>query len=235
MDVILVPGFWLDGSSWEGVVPVLEQAGHHAHPLTLPGMESKDADRAKITLADHVGAVVKAIDSLDAASGKVGLVGHSGGGAIVHAALDARPERLARVVYVDSWPAGEGDVINAALPAENGEVPLPDWSMFDDEDLVDLNDDLRAAFRARAIPTPERVTRDAVHLSDERRYDVPATVIACEYPSAKLEELTAQGVPGFQELGKLRHVEYVDLPTGHWPQFTKPAELAALIAEALAR
>jgi hypothetical protein len=38
MDVILVPGLWLDGSSWEAVVAVLEQAGHRTRALTLPGM-----------------------------------------------------------------------------------------------------------------------------------------------------------------------------------------------------
>ena len=67
------------------------------------------------------------------------LVGHSGGGAIAHAAADARPDRVARVVYVDSWPLGAGGVINDELPAENGEVPLPDWSLFEEEDLVDLD------------------------------------------------------------------------------------------------
>ena len=34
MDVILVPGLWLDGASWERVVPPLEQAGHRVRPLT---------------------------------------------------------------------------------------------------------------------------------------------------------------------------------------------------------
>jgi hypothetical protein len=61
MDIIMIPGMWLDASSWDAVVPVLERAGHRARPLTLPGMESKDADRAAITLGDHVGAVVAAI------------------------------------------------------------------------------------------------------------------------------------------------------------------------------
>jgi hypothetical protein len=56
--------------------------------------------------------------------------------------------------YHDSLPMGEGGLINDELPVENGEVPLPDWSLFDKEDLVDLDDDLRAAFRERAIPTP---------------------------------------------------------------------------------
>lgn len=235
MHVILIPGFWLDASSWDQVVPSLQQAGHRTHPLTLPGMDAKTTDRAKITLSDHVDAVVNVIDSLDPADGKVAIVGHSGGGAIAHAAVDARPDRVARVVYVDSWPAGQGDAINAGLPAENGEVPLPDWSLFDDEDLVDLDDGLRAAFRERAIPTPEHVARDGQQLFDERRYGVPATVVACEFPSAKLREWMAQGEPNLQELAKLRDTTYVDLPTGHWPQLTKPAELAAAITHALAR
>jgi pimeloyl-ACP methyl ester carboxylesterase len=158
MDIILIPGFWLDGSSWDEVVPALANAGHRTHALTLPGMESRNADRSGITLRDHVDAVAGVIDSLDPAAGQVVLVGHSGGGAVAHAVADARPGRVARVVYVDSGPLGDGGVINDDLPAENGEVPLPDWSLFEDEDLVDLGDELRAAFRARAIPTPVHVS-----------------------------------------------------------------------------
>jgi pimeloyl-ACP methyl ester carboxylesterase len=234
MDIILIPGFWLDGSSWDDVVPALEQAGHRTHPLTLPGMEAKDADRSGITLRDHVAAVVDVIDSVDPADGKVVLVGHSGGGAIAHAAVDARPARVARVVYVDSGPLSAGGVINDELPAENGEVPLPDWQLFDAEDLVDLDDELRAAFRERAIPTPAHVTSDPQQLSDERRYDVPVTVIACEFPSAKLREWMEQGHPYVRELAKIRDVDYIDLPTGHWPQFTRPQELGrAILASVL--
>jgi pimeloyl-ACP methyl ester carboxylesterase len=234
MDIILIPGFWLDASSWDEVIPALQQAGHRVQALTLPGMESKDADRSQITLRDHIDAVVEVIDSADPASGKVVLVGHSGGGAIAHAAADARPGRVARVVYVDSFPMGEGGLINDELPVENGEVPLPDWSLFDKEDLVDLDDDLRAAFRERAIPTPVHVTCDRQRLSDERRYDVPATVIACEFSSAQLRDWMAQDHPAMRELAKIRDVGYIDLPTGHWPQFTKPAELGQAILASVA-
>ncbi len=229
MEIVLIPGFWLDGSSWEQVVPTLEQAGHRTHPLTLPGMESKHADRSGITLRDHVDAVVEVIDLVDPADGKVVLVGHSGGGAIAHAAVDARPDRVARVVYVYSGPLGEGGVINDEFPAENGEVPMPDWSLFGEEDLVDLDDGLRAAFRERAIPTPVRVTSDRQQLSDQRRYDVPVTVIACEFPSATLREWMEQGHPYVRELARIRDVDYIDLPTGHWPQFTRPKELGQSI------
>jgi pimeloyl-ACP methyl ester carboxylesterase len=233
MDVILIPGLWLDGSSWDEVVPVVEQAGHRTHALTLPGMESKTADRSGITLRDHVDAVVAVVDSLSTADGGIVLVGHSGGGAIAHAAVDARPDRVARVVYVDAWPVGEGGVINDELPAENGEVPLPDWSLFDKEDLTDLDDKLRAMFRERAIPSPVHVTSDPQRLSDERRYDVPVTVIACEFSAAAAREWIAAGEPVVRELAKIRDVGYIDLPTGHWPQFTRPAELGQAIVTSI--
>jgi len=231
MDIILIPGLWLDGSSWDQVVPVLEQAGHRTHALTLPGMEAKDADRSDITLRDHVDAVVDVVDSV--VGGKVVLVGHSGGGAIAHATADARPDGVVRVVHVDSFPTGEGEVINDEYPTSNGEVPLPDWSLFEKEDLVDLDDGLRAAFRDRAIPSPAQVARDPQRLSDERRYDVPVTIIACEFPSAKLREWMAQGEPNLVELAQLQDVTYVDLPTGHWPQFTRPKDLARTILSSL--
>ncbi|MGO4235428.1 alpha/beta fold hydrolase [Pseudarthrobacter sp. YAF2] len=232
MDIILVPGFWLNASSWAEVTPALEAAGHRPHPLTLPGLESVDSSRTGIGLQDHIDAVVEAVDAV---GGNVVLVGHSGGGAIIHGAVDARPDEVERAIYVDSGPLGEGGVINDELPAVGDDVPLPPWDSFDDADLVDLDDTLRRAFRARAIPEPKGVAYGRQHLHDERRYTVPATVIACEFPSAVLREWIAAGSPFVAELARIRDVEYVDLPTGHWPQFTKPAELARAILAAVDR
>jgi pimeloyl-ACP methyl ester carboxylesterase len=229
MDIILVPGLWLDGSSWERVVPTLEQAGHRTHPLTLPGMESKDADRSQITLRDHVDAVVQAIDSVDPADGQVVLVGHSAGCGIAHAAVDARPDRVSQAVYVGGFPTGEGGAAADGFPVEHGEVPLPDWSAFEEEDLADLDDEGRRAFRERAVPSPAHVVSDPQQLSDERRYDVPVTVIATEFTSAMLQGWIEQGLAPVRELTRIRDVEYVDLPTGHWPQLTRPEELAQAI------
>ncbi len=234
MDIILVPGLWLDGSSWDAVVPVLERAGHRAHALTLPGMESRDADRSKISLRDHVDAVVDVIDSIDPASGIV-LVGHSVGGAIAHAAVDARPDRITRVVYVGGEPLGDGNAPAEGYPVENGEVPLPDWSDFDEDEVRDLDDERRAAFRARAIPSPGQVTRGRQQLSDERRYEVPVTVIACEYSSDALRKWIADGHPGVAELAKIHDVDYIDLGTGHWPQLTEPGRLAEAILASIGR
>jgi pimeloyl-ACP methyl ester carboxylesterase len=229
MDIILIPGLWLDASSWDQVVPILEQAGHRTQTLTLPGMESLGADRSAITRRDHIAAVVEAIDAVDPADSKVVLVGHSAGGAIAHAAVDARPERVARVVYVAGFPLADGVADPGGYPAENGEIPLPDWSAFEAEDLADLDEETRAEFGKRAIPSPERVARDPQQLTDERRYDVPITVICTEFTSETLRQWIAQGLEPVRELTKIRDVGYVDLTTGHWPQFTRPAELARSI------
>src|SRR5215212_9888405 len=43
-----------------------------------------------------------------------------------------------------------------------------------------------------------------------------------------------QGLAPVRELAGLRQVEYVDLPTGHWPQFTRPEELARAILRSVA-
>ncbi len=230
MDIILIPGLWLDGSSWEEVTPILEEAGHRAHPLTLPGMESKDADRSNVTRSDHVDAVVSAIDSVD---GPVALVGHSMGAGIAHAAVDARPERVTRAIYIGGFPSGDGSS-SADFPAGNGEIPLLDWSEFDDADLADLDDAARADFRRRAVPSPERVATDPQRLSDERRYQVPVTVVCTEFTSDMLKQWIDMGAEPVQEFTRIKDVTYVDLATGHWPQFTKPAELATIIVQSVA-
>ncbi|HEY0583431.1 MAG TPA: hypothetical protein VGE94_14700 [Chloroflexota bacterium] len=123
-------------------------------------------------------------------------------------------------------------MINDELPVVNGEVPLPDWSAFGEEDLVDLDDALRQRFRGMAIPEPVRVTRDRQVLHDPRRYDVPVTVVACEFSSGRLSKWMADGNSYVAELAS---VKIVDMPTGHWPQLTRPLGLAAAILAAVNR
>jgi pimeloyl-ACP methyl ester carboxylesterase len=227
MDVILIPGFWLDSSAWDDVVPAVRAAGHEPKPITLPGLVPADPE---IGLRDQVDFVVGLVD---AAAGPVVLVGHSGGGAVAHAVVDARPDRIAKVIYVDSGPLGDGGMINDGFTAVDGMVPLPPRDEFDDETIVDMDDQVWAAFEARAIPIPEKVATEKQVLSDPRRYDVPVTVITCEMSEATLRELMAKGHPYVAELAAITDFEIIELPTGHWPMLTKPTELAALVAAAL--
>jgi len=231
MDIILIPGFWLQASAWKDAIPALEAAGHTVHALTLPGKESASADRAGIGLRDHVDAVIAAIDEV---GGPVVLVGHSGGGAIAHGAADARVDKVTRVVYVDSFPLGTGGAVNPDLPVVNSEVPLPDWSVFEEPDLVDLTDELREWFRGIAVPEPTGVTSDKQVLGDERRYDIPVTIIACEFTPEQMQQWMAGGEVMLAELAKVKDVAYISLPTGHWPMFTRPAELGEALVRAVA-
>jgi len=234
MDIILVPGFWLDGSAWDEVVPVLEAAGHTARPITLPGMESPDADRSGVHLRDHVEAVVAAIDEVPG-DAQVALVGHSAGGGLVYAASDARPDRVAHVVYVDSGPAADGQANNADFPADAVEYPL-DWSEFDEDSLRGMTDTIRSEVLASSVPQPGGTVREAHRLSDDdRRLDIPSTVIASEMPAETLRSLMGQGHPFVAELSRHHDYEIVDLPTGHWPMFTRPADLGAAIVDAVGR
>jgi pimeloyl-ACP methyl ester carboxylesterase len=227
MQVILIPGFWLDASAWDEVVPAVRAAGHDPLPITPPGLVPADPT---VGLRDQIAFVV---DLVDAAAGPVVLVGHSGGGAVAHGVVDARPDRVAKVVYVDAGPLGDGGVINDGFDAVDGMVTLPDRAAFDDESLVDMDPRVWAAFAARAIPIPEKVATERQVLSDPRRYDVPVTIITSELSEATLRELIAAKHPYVAELAAVKHYEIVELPTGHWPMFTKPAELAQKIVAAL--
>jgi pimeloyl-ACP methyl ester carboxylesterase len=232
MHIILIPGLWLDASSWDEVVPVLDQAGHRTRPLTMPGLEAKDADRSKITLRDHVEAVVDVIDSVE---GKVVLVAHSAAGGVAHAAVDARPDRVAHAIYVGGFPTRDGDPLAGAYPASYGEVPFPDWSAFEAEELAGLDDKARALLRERAIPSPEQVALGPQRLSDERRYDVPVTAICTDFTTEMLRAWIDQGERPVREFSRIRDVEFVDLPTGHWPQFSRPEDLARAILASVSR
>jgi len=235
MDIILVPGFWLDGSAWDDVVPPLAAAGHRVDALTLPGM-TPGADPSQVHLEDHVQAVVDAIDAVDAER-QVVLVGHSAGGGLVYNAAGRRPDRVARLVYVDSGPMAEGQAINDELPVEAPVVELPEWDEMNPADLVDLTEELRAAFRERALPQPGHTVREGHHHPGDpaARRAAPATVIACEYPAEQIRGLIEQGHPFVAELATCDDYEIVDLPTGHWPMLTRPADLAAAILTAIER
>lgn len=226
MDYVLVPGLWLDGSSWDKVVPPLEKARHRAHPLTLPGMASRAADRAGVGTADHVAAVAAAIDEA-AAAGPVVLVGHSLGCAVAWGALDQRADRVARTVYVGGWPAAGGAPLAKGFPTDGPDLPPMPWDELGD-DVRDLD---RAEFESYLRPSPARLTTEGLELTDERRYDVPATFVCPEYTAAQLKEWVTEGEASVQEIAKLREVAYVDLPTGHWPQLSKPDELAAILLD----
>jgi pimeloyl-ACP methyl ester carboxylesterase len=233
MDIILIPGLWLTARSWDDVVPRLEQAGHTGHALTLPGMDSVDDERSGVTRQDHVDAVVAAVDEIGG-DRRVLLVGHSMGGVLAWAAAAARIDRVGGVVFLASEP-GKPEQSESMFPVEGDDVPLPAWEFFDDEMTADLDDTLRERIRAESVPSPVRAVTDGLEFGNDGLYDLPVTMVTAEYDAAQLKQWTDAGEPGTEEIAALRNAEWVDLHSGHWPQYSRVADTARVIIEAAAR
>lgn len=230
--LILVPGFWLGAWAWDDVLPGLRAAGLEPHPVTLPGLDPADGTDG-VTRADHVRTVVELVDRVTADGGDVVLVGHSGGGAVVGEVVDRRPDRVRRAVYVDSGPLENGSALALDLPTDQADLPLPSWEELADQgsSLDGLDDAALDRFRERAVPHPGAVARGAVRVGDDRRFAVPVTAVCTSLPSGVLRTMVDGGPPLHTELGRY-DVTYVDLPTGHWPMFSRPDDLAAVLVEA---
>lgn len=71
-------------------------------------------------------------------------------------------------------------------------------------------------------------------LSDDRRYAVPVTLISTTFTREEIDRYTAAGEAYFAELPMIADVTIVEVPTGHWPQFTKAEQLAKVIRDSLA-
>ena len=222
--IILVPGFWLGAWAWDEVAATLRADGHDVTALTLPGLESVDADRSAITLSDHVHAICEAIR---AAPAPVVLAVHSASGFSGYAASDRMPGRIAAMVYVDTAP-GKG----AMDPDFEGlEKPL-DWTSIEEEENLDgLGEEQKETFRRLAVPVPGGVLREAIELTNDARRDIPSTLIctgftAEEYRKYAREHLDWAFLAGVPEL---RNPTWVDLPTSHWPMWSRPRELAEIL------
>jgi pimeloyl-ACP methyl ester carboxylesterase len=223
--IVLVPGFWLGAWAWDEVAAALRADGHEVTALTLPGLESTDTDRSAITVSDHVEAICEA---LRAAYSPVVLAVHSGAGFAGYAASDRVPELIAAMAYVDSAP-GKG----ASDPDFGGvERPLPSREeLEEDENLDGLNEEQLETFRRRAVPQPGGVLRDAVELTNDARLDVPSTMICTGFTSEQVKDAAKDGYAWLGGLTELRDVTWVDLPTSHWPMWSRPVELAKIIGD----
>jgi pimeloyl-ACP methyl ester carboxylesterase len=222
MDILLIGGLWLDGSAWSSVVPVLESLGHRGVPLTLPA--GPDA-----TLDDQVAAVLAAVK---AAPGRCVVAGHSAACTLAWAAADHYPERIAATVLIGGFPSADGSAYADFFPITDGAMPFPGWSAFDDADVADLPADTRRDFEASAVPVPEAVARGTVRWTGQRRSGVPVTVVCPEFSPAQARKWIADGEVA--ELGRAAHVGFADIDSGHWPMFTRPAELARVLASVAA-
>lgn len=227
--IILVPGFWLGAWAWDEVAGLLRADGHHVTALTLPGQASVDEDRSAVTFLDHVDAIVAA---LEAASAPAVLVVHSASGFSGYAASDRVPERIAAMVYVDTAPGKP-----PLDPSQDGDKPLVWEELVGEENLDGLSDAQLATFRERAVPVPGAILRATYEFTNDARRDIPSTLIATGF-TAEAYQSHAREHPEWAFLAgllEIRDMTYIDLPTSHWPMWSKPADIARIIGEVATR
>jgi pimeloyl-ACP methyl ester carboxylesterase len=133
-------------------------------------------------------------------------------------------------VFIGGFPSADGELYADFFEMTDGAMPFPGWDPFEGPDSADLDEQAKNAIAAAAIPVPEGVAKGVVRLADERRFDVPAMVVCPEFTPAQAREWIDAG--DGPELAKVKHLDLVDIDSGHWPMVTQPSELARLLAAA---
>ncbi|MEW2087175.1 alpha/beta hydrolase [Streptomyces sp. NPDC005283] len=236
---ILVSGPFTDGRIWSEVIGRLRESGAEAHPVTL-------SSRPEADLETHVEDVVRLIDSLES-PGELVLVGHDYAVHPVLGAADRRPERVARIVYLDAAPPQDGDAALALVPdasvhellrAEGGPGPVPppepaEWQRWGSTEGLSAQ---RLELLSRlAAPQPPRTLTQPLRLTGAAAA-VPTSGILCTAGGMTVElveALVRTGPPQFRKLADPR-VGFFELATGHWPMLSCPDELADVLLRAAA-
>lgn len=235
---VLVPGFWLGAWVWRPVADPLRERGHAVHAVDLAGMgERVDLASPETDLTTHIDDVVRLLEQQDLHD--VVLVGHSYGALVTTGAADRVPERVARLVYVDSGPLPNGmaqadfegpdaRAANDALVETHGQgwrLQPPPWAALA-ATVPEVDGTAVAALVAGSHPQPWLTATQPVALTGawER---LPRTGVLCSYSLEQLQQM-APHAPVFRHMvdGDWTHVE---LPTWHWPMVSRPAELARVL------
>ncbi|POX57362.1 hypothetical protein C3489_01240 [Streptomyces sp. Ru71] len=232
---LLVPGLWMGGWAWDAVAAELSARGHRATAVTLPGLGDRaDEDAAVIGLADHVDAVA---ELLQAQEREVVLVAHSYAGFPSVGAVDRVPEKVERLVFVDTGAPESGESVVTQMPhlletADGGVLPVPGG--------IDAVHGVPEAewerYRSLATPHPLRTVTDPITLTGAW-LKVPTTGVFClaggRLSLDVVRALYATGDPRFAKLAE-PGVTFFEMATGHWPMLSTPTELADVLVRAAA-
>jgi pimeloyl-ACP methyl ester carboxylesterase len=241
---VLVPGAWLGGWSWRRVAGRLRAGGHEVYPVTLTGLGDRShLARPEVDLETHVADIVRLVEQEDLREAV--LLGHSYGGVPVTGAASRLGERLAWVVYLDSAPIPDGTAYMAAFEPEAArliegwvgergggwQLPLPAWEELETvfgASLAGLDDGAKAAMRAGATPQPFATYTQPLRLAAASGPVVPKLAILNSFGVDQIRGLIAAGHPwGVGMSGP--EWTFAELPTGHWPMFSRPDDLADLL------
>ncbi|MFE4513009.1 alpha/beta fold hydrolase [Kitasatospora sp. NPDC056783] len=236
---VLVPGFWLGAWAWDEVAAPLRAAGHRVHAVSLPGLAERAGEEGEFGLEEHIADLAELLVREDL--WEVVLVAHSGACAPVGGLADRMPERIRRVVYLDSGPMADGSSVYELWQPDfrrtadgsmvDGRLPLPSWEYLAEHgsSVAGLDGAALARVRSLATPEPAGAFRDRLRLTGAGA-KLPQALVSCSFPLDQVRELIASGHPFFAGLAG-PNWELRELPTGHWPMFSRPADTATVLAE----
>jgi pimeloyl-ACP methyl ester carboxylesterase len=228
---VLVHGAWHGGWCYARVADVLRARGHRVFTPTMTGLgERSHLASAEITLSTHVSDIVNVLKYEDLRD--VVLCGHSYGGLVISGVVEAVPERIAALVYLDAFVPEDGQSLHDLVPeaqrarqvdAANGTGFIPPIRA----EVFGVNERDRAYVDVKCVPHPLETMRERLVLTGARERVPHKTYLrAGNYRSipfdAARERFTAS--PGW----------VVDaIPAGHDVMLDAPEELAhALVAAA---
>jgi pimeloyl-ACP methyl ester carboxylesterase len=210
---------------WERVMPLLQSSGHAVIAPDLPGHGADRTPRAAVTLAHYVACVGKLLET---AAEPVVLVGHSMGGMVVSAALDAWPAKVRHLVYISAVVPMDGESMNeasgrAAWRNEAGASHRITAAAARATFFSDLTEADAAAAFERLTPQPNAPLTERVRLVSGRLQHVPRTYLFCEHDQA----LT----PAQQQraIDRCPGIRVLHLDSGHSPFISQPQRLAELL------
>jgi len=241
---VLVGGAWLGGWCWKPVARRLRDQGHDGYPVTLTGLgERVHLASPQVDLETHVTDVVNLIEFEDLRD--VVLLGHSYAGLVVTGAADRIPDRISRLVYLDTGAFPDGFVLIDSFPPETRQrierqveelgdgwrLPMPPWEeLAEYGSLEGLDESQLELLRSRAVAQPFGTYTQPLRLDDPARETLPKVGILCSISLEQVQAMIASGDPVFRELAG-PNWQFVELPTGHWPMFSRPGDLAELLLD----
>ena len=216
-DFVLIHSTGQSATGWERLIGELEARGARGHAVDLPN------DRPELLAQDYASFLVDHYGDLD----KPIVLAHSGAGPLLPAAATAL--RARRQVWLAAWVPHPSLSFIDDVRTYREEAFDPDWigrdPTVDDEAAIHfVYHDCDAETRAWALTTrrpffPEAVYNEPISLDP----GIPSTYILA------LEDRTIR--PEWQRemaLERLR-VPPVELPGGHCPNVSRPADLAEIL------
>jgi pimeloyl-ACP methyl ester carboxylesterase len=232
---ILIHGSWHSSWNWHRVIPILEQQGHRAIAMDLPGMGRDKTPIKEVKMKSTVEKICKLIDSIE---GKVILVGHSKNGIMISQAAEYRPDKIEKLVYLAAYLIPDGKTQKEYSVQDTAGVLKPYVTMYEElnahtlqpeiykEGLYhDCDNEITELAKLLLSHEPVESGITPLQLTNHNYGRVPRIYIECTEDKA---------VTPF-----IQRKMYMEMPcekvysmsTSHSPFFSKPRELSAIFCE----